>query len=232
MRPICFITARGGSKGVPNKNLRQILNEPLITHTIRKAIKSNLFSHTIVSTEDAKIRNVSKKAGAEVPFWRPDNLATDEASMVDVLLHGINELNSLGYDFDTLVLLDCTVPFLRVKDIESSIKLLKKKKCDVVCGVYEQHLNPYFNITESNSNGYLKLVKNLKKKPQSRQKAPKVYQMTGLYTFDVKKFLKNKKTFTKKVIPLIIPLESGLMIDTEFEFNVAKCLFKKYYRMD
>mgnify|MGYP003340419544 CR=1 FL=1 len=232
MKPICFIAARGGSKGVPNKNLRRILNEPLITHTIRKAIRSRLFSHVVVSTEDAKIRNVSKKAGAETPFWRPKELAVDDSSMSDVLLHGINELTSLDYDFDTIVLLDCTVPFLRVSDIAATIKLLRKEKCDIVCGVYEQHLNPYFNITELNSRGYLRLAKNLKNKPQSRQKAPKVYQLTGLYTFDVKKFLKNKKTFTKKVVPLVIPIESGVMIDTEFEFNVVKCLFKKYYRVN
>lgn len=231
MKPICFIGARGGSKGVPNKNLRLIAGKPLIVHTIEKAMKSNIFSRVIVSTDDPKIAKVAQKAGAEIPFLRPKKLATDNASMKDVLLHGIQELYYLGYRFDVLVLLDCTVPFLRPKDIIDTIKSLKAKKCDTVCGVYKQHLNPYFNIVELNSKGYLKLVKPSGTRPESRQNAPIVYQLTGLYTFDVKKFLKNKKTITSKMIPYIIPIETGLMIDTEFEFQIAKALFKKYFRM-
>ena len=174
---------------------------------------------------------VAQKSGAEIPFLRPKKLATDNASMKDVLLHGIQELHNFGYRFDVLVLLDCTVPFLRIKDILGTIKSLKAKKCDTVCGVYKQHLNPYFNIVELNSKGYLRLAKPTGTRPESRQKAPMVYQLTGLYTFDVKKFLKNKKTITSKMIPYVIPIETGLMIDTEFEFQIAKALFKKYFRM-
>ena len=128
MKPVCFIAARGGSRGVPNKNIRIIGGKPLIAHTIEKAIKSNIFSHVIVSTDSKKISNISKKYNATIPFIRPKNLSTHNADGKDVILHGIKKLNSLGYKFDTLVSLDCTVPFIKISDIKRSIVLMKKKK--------------------------------------------------------------------------------------------------------
>lgn len=226
MKPICFIGARGGSKGVPKKNIRKIGNKPLIAYTIEKAIKSNYFSHTIVSTEDDEIANISKKYGAEVPFVRPKKLATSKASMEDALIHGIKKLYSLGYKFETTVLLDCTVPFLKINDIKNAVTLLKQKKADVVCGVYKQHLNPYFNIAEISKSGHLKLCKTLKKIPENRQDAPVVYQMNGLYVLNSKNFIKKGKSVMQKMLPYEIPLETGLMIDTEYEFKIAKLLIE------
>ena len=136
MKPICLICARGGSRGVTNKNIRIINKKPLIAHTIEKAINSKIFSHVIVSTEDKKIARISKKFGAEIPFIRPKNLATGTIPVGDVFLHAIKKLQTLEYEFDTFVNLDCTVPFLKIEDILGSINLLKKKKCDAVYGVY------------------------------------------------------------------------------------------------
>ena len=231
MKPICFIGARGSSKGVPKKNIRMIGGKPLLAYTIEKAVKSKFFSHTIVSTEDSEIIKISKKYGAEVPFIRPKKLATNSVSMEDALLHGIKKLYSLGYLFDTVVLLDCTVPFLQINDIKKAVSLLKRKNADVVCGVYKQHLNPYFNIAEITKPGYLELCKKLKQIPENRQDAPTVYQMNGLYVFNSKRFLKKGKSVMQKMIPYEIPIETGLMIDTEYEFNIAKLILesrKKY----
>ena len=96
MKPICLIAARGGSKGVKNKNTRMIAGKPLIAHTIEKAINSKIFQHVIVSSEDSKIISIAKKFGAEVPFIRPKKLATDSANMNDVLIHAIKKLYSLN----------------------------------------------------------------------------------------------------------------------------------------
>jgi len=227
MKPICFIGARGGSKGVPKKNIRIIAGKPLIAHTIQKAIKSGIFSHVVISTEDTKIATIAKKYGAEVPFRRPKNLATDIATMEDVLVHGLKKLLSLGYKFDIFVLLDATAPFIRIKDISGTIRILRKKHCDAVFGVYQQHFNPYFNMMELNSNGFLRLVKSKGKRPGSRQEAPIVYQFFGLYTFDTKKFLKRGKVIMPKILPYEVPIETALMIDTELEFQMAKLMFKK-----
>ena len=226
MKPICFIGARGGSKGLSRKNIRIIDGKPLLAHTIEKALESKYFSHTIVSTEDSEIVKISQKYGAEVPFIRPKKLATNNTSMEDTLIHGIKKLYSLGYVFKIVVLLDCTVPFLRMDDIKKAVNVLKKKNADVVCAVYKQHLNPYFNIAEISKSGHLQLCKKLKKIPENRQDAPTVYQMNGLYVFNAKNFLKKGKSIMQKMIPCEIPIETGLMIDTEFEFNIAKLILE------
>ena len=229
MKPICLICARGGSKGVPNKNIRIISKKPLIAHTITSAINSKLFSHVVVSTENKNIAQISKKYGAEVPFIRPKNLALDTTPVGDVFIHAIKKLYTLGYEFEIFVNRDCTVPFIKNTDIKKTIDLLKNKKCDAVYGVYRQHLNPYFNMMEKNKEGYLRLSKKLKKRPKSRQKAPIIFQLNGLFTFDAKKFLNQGDPIMANALPHEISPESGLMIDTEIEFKMAEVLFKLIY---
>ena len=227
MKTICFIGARGGSKGVPRKNIRILDKKPLIAYAIESALQSKIFDHVIVSTEDPEIAKISKRFGAEVPFMRPKNLATDSSGFAEVMIHGITKLKKLGYEFDVLVNRDCTVPFIRISDLTKSINLFKKKKPDAVYGVYRQHFNPYFNMMETSSSGFLKLSKKLKNRPKSRQEAPVVYQLNGLFVFDVKKFLKYKTPILSKSIPLEIPLECGHMIDTEIEFRLAEMMLKQ-----
>ena len=227
MKPICIIPARGGSKGVPKKNIRKIAGKPLIYYAIKSSLKSKIFSHVYVSTEDKEIARIAKKYGAEVPFLRPKKLASDTTPMDEVLVHFIEKIKD-EIDFDVFVWRDCTVPFIRNQDITKSIKILKNKNVNLVIGVYEQHLNPYYNVIEKDSSGYIKLVKTIER-PVSRQKAPKVYQMNGLHTYNVKKFLdpkRKKRTELNKAIPMEIPIESGLMIDTEFEFQIAKLIIE------
>jgi len=226
MKPICFIGARGGSKGVINKNVRKIGGKPLIAHTIEACINSDIFQSVIVSTEDRKIAIISKKYGAEVPFIRPKRLSTDNASMDDVLLYGINKLYSLGYKFDILVNRDCTVPFIRNIDIAGSVELLRGKKCDAVFSVYRQHHNPYFNMMELNSRGFLKFSKTMHKKVKNRQDAPIVYQLNGFHTIFTKRLLECKTIRKLKALPYEVPLETGWMIDTEFEFKIAEMIFQ------
>jgi CMP-N,N'-diacetyllegionaminic acid synthase len=227
LKIICFIGARGGSKGVPGKNIRLINGKPLIAHTIISALNSGLFNHVIVSTEDKTIAKVAKKYGAEVPFLRPKNLATDTTAFADVMIHGINELKKLGYEFDVLVNRDCTVPFIRIKDMKKSINILKNKKCNAVFGVYRQHFNPYFNMMENDSNGFLQLSKKLKNRPTSRQEAPIVYQLNGIFVYFVDQFLKHKTPLLPKSLAYEMPMECGLMIDTELEFKIAEMMMEK-----
>jgi len=232
MTSICFIGARGGSKGVPKKNIRKLGNKPLIAYSIESALDSNLFDKVIVSTDDKKIAKIAKEYGAEIPFMRPKKISSDNASMDEVILHGIKKLNSQGINFKYLINRDCTVPFISVSDMKGSINLIESKNCDMVCGVYKQHHNPYFNMMEINSKGYLEFSKKKKKRITSRQSAPDVYQVNGLFTINVEKFLKYKKVYLPKVLPYEISPERGFMIDTEFEFQIADHMAKnkiKFY---
>ena len=227
MKPICLIAARGGSKGVPKKNIKMIGGKPLIAHTIKSSLESKIFSHVIVSTDDNKIAQIAKKYGAEVPFLRPKKLATKNSSMDKVIDHTINKLFSLGYDFDILVNRDCTAPFIRISDIKKGISLLNKMKNDLVVAAYQTHLNPYFNMMEFDSSKSLKFSKKTKKPVNNRQDAPIVYQLSGFQIINITRFLKYKKIYMPQVLPIEIPYETGLMIDSEFEFKIADCMFKK-----
>jgi len=227
VKAICIIPARGGSKGIPKKNIKKINGKPLLAYVIEATKKSKIFEHVVVSTEDNEIAKIAKKYGADVPFKRPRSLASDYAPMDKVLLHAVRTLYKLNYDFDVFVWRDATTPFIKSQDIKKTIQLLKKKKVAIVAGVYRQHLNPYFNIVETKHNGFLKLCKPLKIKARSRQEAPPVFQLNGLYTYDAKKFLRIRKTDLSKTLPYEIPAETGLMIDTEFEFEIAKLLIEQ-----
>jgi CMP-N-acetylneuraminic acid synthetase len=227
MDAICFIGARGGSKGVPHKNIRLLGGKPLIAYAIESALDSNYFSRVIVSTDDEKIAKIAKKFGAEVPFMRPKKLALDNTSMDDVIMHGIQKMKTEGIQFDVLVNRDCTVPFISISDIEGSIELLKSSKSDMVCGVYKQHHNPYFNMMELDSKGFLKFSKKRKQRIMSRQSAPIVFQVNGLFVINVKSFFKYQKIYMPKVVPFEISPERGFMIDTEFEFQIADLMAKK-----
>jgi CMP-N,N'-diacetyllegionaminic acid synthase len=229
VKPICLIAARGGSKGVPKKNIREIFGKPLIAHTVTSSLDSNLFSHVIVSTDNKEIAKISKNYGAEVPSLRPKKLAESNSKMDDVVENVINELFELGYMFDILVNRDCTAPFIRPTDIKKSINLLKKEKCDTAVAAYRTHLNPYFNMMEFGSKKTLEFSKKKRTFINNRQDAPVVYQLTGFQTINVKRFQKFKKIYMPKVLPVEIPPETGLMIDTEFEFSLAECIFKKKY---
>jgi CMP-N,N'-diacetyllegionaminic acid synthase len=227
MDSICFIGARGGSKGVPHKNIRLLGGKPLIAYAIESALDSNCFTRVIVSTDDDKIAKIAKKFGAEIPFMRPKKLALDNTSMDDVIMHGIQKMNSKGIQFDMLVNRDCTVPFISISDIKGSIELLKSSKCDMVCGVYKQHHNPYFNMMELDSKKNLKFSKKRKQRIMNRQSAPIVFQVNGLFVINVKRFLKFKKIYMPKIVPFEISPERGFMIDTKFEFEIADLMAKK-----
>ena len=229
MKPICFIAARGGSKGVPKKNIRIIAGKPLIAHTVEASLGSKIFSHVVVSTEDDEIASIARKYGAEIPFSRPKELASDTTGMDEVLLHGINKLYSIDYKFDVMVNRDCTVPFIRNNDVEGCVKLLEDKQCDVVFGVYKQHHNPYFNMMEPNSEGFLRFSKSIGKKISSRQEAPTVYQLNGLCVFNCKKFLEYGTIYMPKALPYEILPETGLMIDNELEFRIAEMMFQQNF---
>ena len=225
MKSICIICARSGSKGVPNKNIRILGSDPLITHSIKSALASKIFNHVIVNTDNIEIAKIAKKYGAEVPFMRPKKLAQDSTSLESVLIHGIKKLKSLRFEFDNFTIRDCTVPFIDEHDIKGAMQLFKKSNCDGVFAAIKAHPNPYFGMYELNSKGYLRISKSLKKEITRRQNAPIVYDIDGLYILNVKKFLETGRIFTEKNLPYEIPKSHGHMIDFEIDFKIAECLY-------
>lgn len=225
MKPICIIPARAGSKGVKGKNIRKLDGKPLISYAIKSTLESKLFSNVFVSTEDLKISKIAKKYGVEVPFLRPKKLASDNSDIVETLHHTIKKLEQ-DYEFNSVMLRDCTCPFIDYNDMKNIINLFKKNDCDSVYSGVLAHPNPYFGMGELNSQKYLFTPKRTKRNIFRRQDAPKVYNLDGLVLFNSKKFMKTKKLLTNKSKVVEITKEHGHMIDFEFDFTVAELLMK------
>ncbi|WP_268544135.1 cytidylyltransferase domain-containing protein [Candidatus Nitrosotenuis cloacae] len=226
MKSICFIAARGGSKGIPRKNIRKLGDKPLIAHSIETALNSNVFDHVIVSTEDKEIASISKRYGAEVPFMRPNYLARDKVIYGDVVMHALKKLHDLGYEFDVIASRDCTVPFIDETDLRKAMNLYAISECDGVHSVCRAYSNPYFGMYEPDSRGYLHHSKRSKKCITARQDSPIVYQVNGLYINSRKKLLKTGDLFAGKILPCEISQEHGIMIDDELQFKFAQLIHR------
>jgi len=224
---VCVIPARGGSKGLPGKNIKMFCGKPLIAHTIEQARQSKYIDRVIVSTEAEEIAQISVKYGAEVPFIRPMELAGDSSSTVDVLLHAINWLENVDrYTFDILVLLHVTTPLRSIEDIDKSVTLLVEEQADNVFSVTEAHRNPYFNMVEEGSDGFVMLVK--EGCFSTRQVAPKVYDMNAsIYVWWKNVLKEGKKIFLKKTKAYVMPKERSIDIDDDLDFRIAEFLRTK-----
>ena len=160
MKNFCTISMRGGSKGLSNKNLRELHGKPLMAYTIEQAIQSKLFEHVVVSTDSRKIAETAKLYGAESWFLRPSKLATDEAPKLPAIRHALIESEKYyGCKFDVLVDLDVTSPLRKIKDIIGAYKCFKKENADILITACLARKNPYFNMVEL-VNGNVDLVKN------------------------------------------------------------------------
>lgn len=221
---LCVIPARGGSKGLPGKNIKQIAGKPLIAYSIEQARQSRYIDRVIVSTDDRRIAGISKFYGAEVPFMRPKELAGDEVGMIDVLLHAMEwaEVKE-RYSFDILVLLHVTTPLRSVEDIDKSIELLVDKDAQNVFSVTEARRNPYFNMVEVSKGGFVSLAK--KGNYKTRQSAPKVYDMnSSIYVWWKDVLKKEKKTILAGTHIYIMPKERSVDIDDAIDLRIAEAL--------
>lgn len=223
---LCIIPARGGSKGLPRKNIKPLAGKPLIAYTIEQAKQSRYIDRLIVSTDDKEIANVAMRCGAEVPFIRPARLALDHVDKIDVILHAIDRLEKKEKSkYDILVCLHVTAPLRKTADIDNCIKLLIKSKADNVFSVTEANRNPYFNMVEITPRGTVRLVK--KGNFTSRQAAPKVYDLNAsIYVWWNDVLKKKKKLITTKTRIYVMPRERSFDIDDELDFRITEFLEK------
>src|SRR3990167_2012413 len=184
MKLLLTIGARGGSQGVPHKNIRPLLGKPLIAYTIEQAKNWGRADKIVVSTDSPEIAAVAKDYGAEVPFVRPPELATDTADKLPVIRHALQECENIFQErFDLIIDLDATSPLRQGEDLERCYELFLKKKPDVLFSVVRAHKNPYFNMVELTSEGYAVLSKTLPNPVHRRQDAPLVYAMNASIYF-------------------------------------------------
>jgi N-acylneuraminate cytidylyltransferase len=225
-RLLAIIPARGGSKGVPRKNLRLLAGKPLIAYAIETALASGLIDRVVVSTDDAEIAGVARQYGAEVPFMRPVELARDDSPEWLVWRHAIRTLGVAegGQRIDALVCIPPTSPLRVVEDVDLCIRTLLESDADVVITIKHAERNPYFNMVVLDSEGYARLAL-LGETIHQRQSAPPVFDVTTVaYAARPEFVLKAGSIFEGKVRAVVVPAERGLDIDTELDFRFAEFL--------
>lgn len=214
MKIIAVIPARGGSKGIPRKNLVSFLGKPLINWSIEAGLESKQITDVVVTSDDDEILKNSSKFKDVITIKRPDDLALDDSPTEPVLLHCLLELKKIDKEYDFLVLLQPTSPLRNSSDIDDSLKLLLKSGETSLISVYEPNDHPLKSFTV-NEKGYLSGLVNNEFPFMPRQSLPKVYQSNGaIYIIKISDFLDKKKLFTNKSIPFCMSSEKSLDIDT------------------
>lgn len=230
MNRICTICARGGSKGVKNKNLRIILEKPLIAHSILQARESNLFNTIAVSSDSEEILNVAKKYGADIVIKRPEELASDTAAKPPVMKHCVIETEKLtGIQYETIVDIDATAPLRTVEDLIESVKKLEENENakNLITGMNARR-SPYFNLVEELDNGYVDLSKRLNTSFVRRQDVPKSYDMNAsIYIWKRKYFFEGPNIFTDATLMYEMPEERSIDIDSPLDFEFVSFLAEK-----
>ncbi|MFH1075681.1 MAG: acylneuraminate cytidylyltransferase family protein [Pseudomonadota bacterium] len=228
---LCLICARGGSKGIPRKNIRLLGDKPLIAWSIEAALNCDFIDRIVVSTDDIAIADISRQHRAETPFIRPPELAQDDSPEWLVWQHAIKELETTeGFRSEYLVSLPPTSPFRSKEDIAKGIQAIHQVNADIIISVKEAGRNPYFNMVEIDDTGLARLCKTADKKVTRRQSAPKVYDMTTVaYATRTDFVLKAGGIFEGKVGVIIIPEVRALDIDTELDWKFAEFLLSEGY---
>jgi CMP-N,N'-diacetyllegionaminic acid synthase len=226
---LCTICARGGSKGVKNKNIKEINGKPLIVYTIEQAKESNLFNHIVLSTDSDDIAAIAQKYGAEVFFKRSLKMASDTAGKLDVIKDAF--LRSEDYykrEFDYLVDLDATAPLRTVEDITKSFEQFLANDNDNLITAMPSRRSPYFNLVEVDKNAKVSLSKTLDTSIVRRQDAPKSYDMNAsIYIFKRDTLLNENTLFLDKTGLYVMPEERSIDIDTPLDYEFVEFLMRK-----
>lgn len=218
-RVLALITARSGSKGIPDKNIRPLAGIPLLAHSIRHAREAGFPRCDIVlSTDSEAYAAIGREYGADVPFIRPDDLASDTAGSREVMLHAVDTLARMGRHYDTICLLQPTSPLRSPEDIREAIELYRSRRPDMVVGVTRSGANPYYNLFEADPEGYLRISKG-DGGITRRQDAPPVYEFNGaVYIISVAALRKAPISQFPHTLPLVMPPERSLDLDSESDW--------------
>ncbi len=221
MANVAVITARGGSKRIPQKNIKNFRGKPIIAYSIETALESGLFDMVMVSTDDNEIAAVTKKYGAEIPFFRSIKNSDDYSGTADVMLEVLEELLRNNMNFDYACCIYPTAPFISKTNLKKSFDLLKEKKFDSVFPVCSFSY-PILRALTINNDGKVTMTwpENLKKRSQDL--APSYHDAGQFYWMDVNSFLKEKKLFTDNSGTIILDELEVQDIDNETDWKLAE----------
>lgn len=226
---VAFIFARGGSKGLPRKNLLNFCGKPLIAWSIEQAKSVVKIDRVIVSTDDEEIAETAKYYGAEVPFMRPAELAQDNSPEWLAWRHALEFLKeSNGVCPKVMVSIPTTSPLRSPLDIENCIDLYLKENPDAVITVTAANRNPYFNMVRQDEDGFSVLVCQNKNHVFNRQQAPEVFDITTVaYVLRPEFVLTHDTIFDGTLKQVEVPYERAVDIDNQFDFDLAEFIYNQ-----
>ena len=228
MRRLCTVCVRNGSKGVPNKNTRDLLGKPLLAYSILQAKQSGLFEAVAVSSDGADLLQTAKEWGADYCIARPAELASDSAPKVPAIRHCLTEAEkAAGHAFDVIADLDATAPLRLISDIAGAVALLERSGVsNVITGAAARH-SPYFNLVETDPEGTVRLSKGIQP-VFCRQESPKCYDLNGsVYVWRRGSLLECGSIFGADTRLFEMPPERTADIDSELDFEFVEFLMKK-----
>jgi N,N'-diacetyl-8-epilegionaminate cytidylyltransferase len=227
MKKNIFIFARGGSKGLPRKNIRNLAGKPLIVYSIEVAQQTPSIEHIFVSTDDPEIAEIAALSGAEV-IPRPVELAVDTAPEWLAWKHAIDYVNRKHGIFDIFICLPPTSPLRNVQDVTAAIHLFTIQKADVCISVTPANRNPYFNMVKRNTDGFVELVTPPESTAFRRQDAPQVFDISTVVYVAAPNFIMQKNNlFEGKVVSVEIPKVRAVDIDDIYDFLLAEAIINK-----
>jgi N-acylneuraminate cytidylyltransferase/CMP-N,N'-diacetyllegionaminic acid synthase len=229
MKRLCTICARGGSKGVKNKNIRDLGGKPLIAHSLGQAKESGLFNKVVVSSDSDEILAVAKKWGADLTVKRPAKFASDTAPKLSAIKHCVEQTERIcNEQYDTIVDLDATSPLRSVKDIQEAVRLLESKKvANVITGAPARR-SPYFNLVERDEKGVVHLSKQPPVPIVRRQDAPRCFDMNAsIYVWRRDSFFQSNQLFLGDTLLYEMPEERSHDIDSERDFQIVEFLWRQ-----
>ena len=226
MTRLCTIGARGGSKGVPNKNIRMLQGKPLIAHSMLQAQHAGLFEAIAVSSDSEEILRVAGESGADILIKRPPEMATDEAPKLPAIRHCVLQAEQrMKKSCGVIVDLDATSPLRTPEDIRAAVALLESRKVSNVITGAPARRSPYFNLVELDDKGIARLSKRTPSQVIRRQDAPRCFDMNAsIYVYTRNSLMDKEFIFNDDTLLYEMPVERSIDIDSEIDFQLVELL--------
>ena len=232
MTSYAFVFARGGSKGLPGKNIKPLLGKPLIQYSIEVALQTSGIDKVFVSTDDKDIAKLSRSVGAIV-IDRPVELAQDDSPEWLAWKHAVSWVRERYGEFEEFISLPATSPLRSVKDVESAILRKSNVGADICIAITPANRSPYFNMVKESGNNLIELVNQPTNSISRRQDAPEVFDITTVvYVANVEFILKNSNLFDGMVTSIEVPKHRAVDIDDIYDFNFAKSMLSNTFNED
>ena len=229
MNRLCTICARGGSKGVPGKNIRMLLGRPLIAHSIEQARASGLFKKIAVSSDSEEILEAAAQYGADFTIQRPNEMANDQAAKLPAIQHCAREAEArANLEFDIFCDLDATSPLRSLDDIRGAVALMETGDCDNVITGAPAHRSPYFNMVERGPNGFVRICKQSNQELVRRQESPECFDCNAsIYVWNRQSLFSLESVVAPRTAIYVMPEERSRDIDSALDFEIVEFLLRR-----